>query len=295
MNILFSIIIPTYNRAKFLETTLRSLLMQGYQNFEIIVVDDGGHDGSDKVVESLNDHRIKYFWKENGERGAARNYGASIAKGQYLNFFDSDDIAYPNHLQTAFNTIFNLNSPEVFHLGYDVKTDDDRLIFKVDDFNGDIISYGIKRKKISINSLFVRKDVTQLVPFYEDRDLSASEDAVYICQLAAQFVIHYNNTITTTIIEHDSRSMLLASETQLLQRKSSMLKILKRDKLFMEKYGPYLKDIKREFDYMLSLSCLSKKDYKSARKYYWDYMSSHFLGFWDKRTLVFIKQHLNAF
>jgi glycosyltransferase involved in cell wall biosynthesis len=294
-NILFSIIIPTYNRAKFLENTLRSLLLQGYPNFEIIVVDDGGHDDSDKVAKSFSDHRIKYFWKENGERGAARNYGASLANGDYLNFFDSDDIAYPNHLETALTTIQNFNLPEVFHLAYDIKLQNDKLIHKVDKFNGDIISYGIKKKKISPHSLFIRKDVTKLIKFYEDRALTASEDAVYLCQLAARFTIYYNNTITATLVEHDKRSMNLATETELLQRRDSMLEILRNDIPFMEKYGSYLKDIKKEFDYLLTLSCLIKRDHKSARRYYWSYMSSNFFGFWDKRTFVFIKQYLNAF
>ena len=68
-DILFSIVIPTYNREKFIIKTIQSLLSQTYTKFEIIVVDDGSTDNTEKFVRNVKDKRIKFFKKENKERG----------------------------------------------------------------------------------------------------------------------------------------------------------------------------------------------------------------------------------
>src|SRR5690554_6195096 len=97
----FSIVIPTYNRAEIIGETIQSVINQSFSDFELLIVDDGGTDETDKVVATFPDKRITYFKKENAERGAARNFGANKSKGKYLNFLDSDDLLYPNHLETA--------------------------------------------------------------------------------------------------------------------------------------------------------------------------------------------------
>ena len=287
----FSIIIPTYNRSAFLLKTIQSFIDQEYKNFELIIVDDGGSDNSGKVSKSFNDNRINYYWKENEERGAARNFGAKLAKGLYVNFFDSDDIAYPNHLQVAYDTIIAKKNPEIFHLGYDGKIGD-KIIYRYNTFNGDILNYGIKKKRISINSLFIRKDVTQLVPFCEDRLLSVSEDALYVCQLAARHSFHYNNIITSTIVEHDKRSMVLAPYNQLKLRRDILLENLENDNIFMGKFGKYLKDIKKEYDYLLALSCLKTGNYVYSRKYFYSYLSFSLFSFLDIRSIVYVKKYI---
>jgi glycosyltransferase involved in cell wall biosynthesis len=100
----FSIIIPTYNRAEIVKTAIQSVKAQTYPEWELIVVDDGGSDKTKEVVEAFSDRRIKYFWKENGERGAARNFGVQKARGDYITFLDSDDKFLPNHLEDALYT-----------------------------------------------------------------------------------------------------------------------------------------------------------------------------------------------
>src|SRR6476660_9734655 len=119
-NIFFSVVVPTYNRADLITKTLQSLLNQQYTNYEIIVVDDGSTDNTEEVVKSLDNQRIIYVKKNNAERAAARNYGAAMAKGEYINFFDSDDLAYPNHMSEAIRIIKQHQKPEWFHLSYAV-------------------------------------------------------------------------------------------------------------------------------------------------------------------------------
>lgn len=97
----FSIIIPTYNRAHFLDRTISSVINQTYKNWELLIVDDGSTDNTKEVVQeySLSDDRVIYIYQENKKVSAARNNGLRIAQGDYLCFLDSDDEYMPHHLQ----------------------------------------------------------------------------------------------------------------------------------------------------------------------------------------------------
>ncbi|MCS6985063.1 MAG: glycosyltransferase family 2 protein, partial [Leptospiraceae bacterium] len=78
----FSVILPTYNRASWLPRSIQSVLDQKFQDFELIIVDDGSTDNTREVVAHFSDPRIKYYYKENQERSAARNFGIRKASGQ---------------------------------------------------------------------------------------------------------------------------------------------------------------------------------------------------------------------
>jgi glycosyltransferase involved in cell wall biosynthesis len=89
----FSVIIPTYNRANLLSTAIDSVLNQTFNDFELIVVDDGSIDGTKELLKEYQekDSRVRYIYQENAERSAARNSGIKNAKGTYICFLDSDD------------------------------------------------------------------------------------------------------------------------------------------------------------------------------------------------------------
>jgi len=95
-----SVVIPTYNRAHVVGRAIRSVLNQIYQDFEIIVVDDGSTDNTEEVVNCFNDPRICYIRHEQNKGGsAARNTGISMARGKYIAFLDSDDEWLPSKLE----------------------------------------------------------------------------------------------------------------------------------------------------------------------------------------------------
>lgn len=93
-----SVIIPTYNRARWLKKSIKSVLNQTYQDFELIVVDDGSTDNTKKVVESFRDERIRFFQQtkafpiKSQGAAAARNIGIKKAKGRLIAFNDDDDL-----------------------------------------------------------------------------------------------------------------------------------------------------------------------------------------------------------
>lgn len=88
-----SIIIPVYNAEKFLGKCINSVLTQTYENWEIIIIDDGSTDNSEKIYNEFakNDNRFKVYYQDNKGVSAARNFGINIAQGKYIIFIDADD------------------------------------------------------------------------------------------------------------------------------------------------------------------------------------------------------------
>src|SRR5437868_2002167 len=97
-NPLVSVVIPTYNSASFLSQSIESVLQQTYDNFEVIVIDDGSTDNTEAVLSDYKD-AIHYIKKNNGGPSGARNLGIAEAKGEFIAFQDSDDLWLPEKLQ----------------------------------------------------------------------------------------------------------------------------------------------------------------------------------------------------
>src|SRR3990170_2838516 len=93
-----SVIIPTYNREKYIVETLQSVFAQTFTDYEVIVIDDGSTDNTADVLRPYLD-RIVYIRKPNGGQGSARNVGIKVAKGEYIAFLDSDDLWMPEKLE----------------------------------------------------------------------------------------------------------------------------------------------------------------------------------------------------
>ena len=96
-----SVIIPTYNRANLLPRALNSVLYQSFTDFEIIIVNDGSTDATNKVIEEYDDPRIHYYSLEHiGNISSVRNIGLDKSNGNYIAFIDSDDIWHKDKLKT---------------------------------------------------------------------------------------------------------------------------------------------------------------------------------------------------
>ncbi len=111
----FSIIVPVYQVENYIRTCLESMEKQTYQDFEVILVDDGSKDSSSNICEEFvkKDKRFRLFHKENGGLSDARNYGVKKAKGEYLLFVDSDDSIEDGLLEVLDHTITKNNAPEL--------------------------------------------------------------------------------------------------------------------------------------------------------------------------------------
>lgn len=118
----FSIIIPLYNKEKFIENTIQSILDQTFQDFEIIVINDGSTDKSEEKLKQFDDPRIIYFSKKNEGASTARNYGIEKANSDFITFLDADDYWYPTFLETMFAIISKVPNQKVFSAAIEFDT-----------------------------------------------------------------------------------------------------------------------------------------------------------------------------
>ena len=117
MERLVSIITPTYNSEAFIAQTIESVQNQTYQNWEMIIVDDGSTDKTVEVIQNYinRDSRIQlHKLQENSGAGVVRNYAVELAKGKYISFLDSDDLWKPQKLEKQIAFLLENNLPFTF-------------------------------------------------------------------------------------------------------------------------------------------------------------------------------------
>lgn len=107
MSTFISVIVPVYNIEEYIERCVNSILNQTYDNFEVLLVDDGSTDRSGEILDCYKekDSRVKVFHKENGGSSSARNLAIDNANGEYLSFVDSDDYIEPDFLESLVEPI----------------------------------------------------------------------------------------------------------------------------------------------------------------------------------------------
>jgi len=266
---LFSIIIPTYNRADFIVKTIQSVLNQTYNNFEVIVVDDGSTDNTSAVVKAIKDKRIKYYQKDNAERAAARNYGIKKAKGDYITFLDSDDILYQKYLEEANLFIKKNKSVDIFHQLFEIKNTDGELIQSADYSNTNaFISLVEKGNFMACQGMFLQVDFANANLFIEDRNLAGSEDYELWLRIAATINIKINPVVTSALIAHEDRSVVNVDVDKLILRKELMLSYLFSNKLISNELSK-CKDVLTSgaYSYISLHIALAKKSKKTALQY----------------------------
>jgi glycosyltransferase involved in cell wall biosynthesis len=185
-----SVIIPTYNRAHMIGRAVRSVLSQTFQDFELIVVDDGSHDGTEDVIRRFGDARIRYLRHDvNKGAQAARNTGIDAVRGNYISFLDSDDEWRPDKLQRQME-IFNTNPHRLANLGV-VLTGSQHVQLETNERSrpityecyGDLYPEVFLRKVQGQMPALVRKDVLQQAGYY-DESLPAAQDWDMLVRLA---------------------------------------------------------------------------------------------------------------
>ena len=185
MKPLISVIIPAYNCADYLESTIDSIKKQTYTSWEIILIDDGSSDETPALVErlALEDKRITAFHQPNGKQGKARNNGIRRAKGELIAFLDADDLWAPDKLQFQLACLEEEKVDLVFSNGYiclendmtrrdfDFKT----MVGKVRGKSGLDLFY--ESNRIPTSSVLCRKDALEKAGFFDESpDIQNCED-----------------------------------------------------------------------------------------------------------------------
>ena len=205
----FSVIIPTYNRATLLSIAINSVIAQTFQNWELILVDDGSTDNTKEIVKEYtkSDSRIIYLFQQNAERCVARNNGIKRATGKYICFLDSDDFYLSNRLQALYNSISHSNFPKVvFFTG--LKTLSPTCERDVPVY----FENGVKKfdfiATTTIHSQQICAEASILKAYNFDPAFRIGEDLELWLRINNKHSFFYlENQFTVVVVDHDDRSV----------------------------------------------------------------------------------------
>lgn len=203
---IFSVVIPTYNRADLVIEAIQSVLDQKYSLFECIVVDDGSTDDTEQKVAQFNDARLKYHYKNNGGECDARNYGISEAIGDYICFLDSDDLYLPHHLSTFARAIeINGQVIGVFRTGFIHKYSNHEVSSPFYQSNGQFASpvHYFLRNTCGVHTVAIHRDCFKDDQF--DIAFYLFGDTHLLTRIFAKFPFLQIEDHTCIIREHSSR------------------------------------------------------------------------------------------
>jgi glycosyltransferase involved in cell wall biosynthesis len=204
----FSVILPTYNRAHSIANAIKSLLIQDFKNWELIIIDDGSTDNTKEVVEKFNDLRIKYHYQNNTERSVARNNGFKVSKGNYICFLDSDDEYCANHLSAFYNFLESNGFPKamIFSNAMVIK---DGICYNEPTAKlelGDPLGY-ILQNSIIPDRVCLHADILKDYQF--SPLVNIGEDAILWAQLTSKYPLLHLNETTIMYHVHDDNSVNL--------------------------------------------------------------------------------------
>ena len=212
-----SVVIPTYNRARFLAAAVASVRAQTYPCTEVIIVDDGSTDNTADVVASLGE-RIRYIRQANAGPAAARNRGISEATGELVAFLDTDDRWLPE--KTARQVAILLREPSVALVSADMAIEDDAGTVQVasnfecrglhalfSSLDGKPVSDSpsllLKVNFINTSTVMARRDVLQAMNGFDTR-LRYGEDLELWLRIAARHGIACETSVQEIRVEHAS-------------------------------------------------------------------------------------------
>ncbi|MDD5454425.1 MAG: glycosyltransferase [Candidatus Ratteibacteria bacterium] len=229
---LISVIIPAYNRAKFLEEAVKSVLAQTYKNWELIIVDDGSTDDTSEVVKKFLDERIIYLHQDNKGASAARNKGILKAKGEYIAFLDSDDMWLPQKLQKQLE-VFNKSrfKPGVVYTGIQYMDYKGNLKKqrKLPAYRGNIFKKLLRKNIAGIGStMLVKKECFEKCGSF-DENLPSRMDLDMILRISEHFTVDYVPEILALERIHEGRIT------------ADIEKKIKGREMLFDKIRPYLK------------------------------------------------------
>ena len=177
---LISIIIPLYNKEECIVKTIESITKQDYDDYEIVVVDDGSTDGSVALIQSLNNDKIKIYKKENGGPASARNYGVENAMGKWGLFLDADDSLELGSLKILEGLVHKEPTCEFFCCNHYIQADNKKMLFSTKFKEGYIynnfFAYQTKRIRPRAGAALFSMSLLRKYPYneryrrYEDAD-----------------------------------------------------------------------------------------------------------------------------
>lgn len=288
---LVSVIIPCYNRAHLLKQTVQTFMEQSRMDFELIIVDDGSTDDTKQVVDSFKSNLIKYFHIPNVERGAARNYGAMRASGKYLNFFDSDDLALPEHIEKATEIVLNYKGIKAFQLHVANRFGDS--IAKIFAPGSSTINAMILRGEYCFpNGMFIEKNTFLKYKYNGSRKLAGTEDLELYLRMIPKIDILFFPIVTSVYLNHEGRSVLQFDEMKLVDRLDELILGIEASEDFVQMYRGKIKLVKSRMLSYIALHAALDGNKRISFKYYKKAVFTRPIEIFSRRSMAILKKIL---
>jgi len=205
--ILFSIIMPTYNRATMIAKAIESVINQTYTNWELIIIDDGSSDNTAEIINSYNDSRVKYFFRENRGKSVARNTGIDNSVGEFIAFLDDDDYYLPEFLSKFYDKIIEEKNKTGIYMCRVAEED-----------KGQTIAKEINTKYLENPPLLIWKYGANYLPFVTSREVFKTEkydpqfplgqDYHLLIRVVMKLPLFYIPDVLCVIRNHPDRSVV---------------------------------------------------------------------------------------
>ncbi|WP_242085694.1 glycosyltransferase family 2 protein [Aestuariivivens sediminis] len=290
----FSIVIPLFNKVDYICDTLTSVLNQSFQDFEVIIVNDGSTDGSIDIVKSFKDPRIKIYEQENQGASVARNYGIEQAESDFIALIDADDIWYKNHLSALKHVIKSFPEAGLFCTNYEVKRSKDLITpaafnFKFDKdpllienfFEASLITFIPTSSSVA----FLKYHFNEIGGYHEA--LRSGQDIDLWIRMGLRYKVAFNPEITMLYNWYDHGSL---SKSNYNSDRYHLINAYKEEETKHISFKKYL-DINR---YALAIRCILNDEHELYRtlKKEIDYrnlnLKQHILIYLPKMVLRFL-------
>ena len=216
MSGLVSIITPSYNSAKYIAETIKSVQNQTYSNWEMIIVDDCSSDNTEELIKEiqLTDSRIHFFrLDQNSGSGIARNKGIEYASGNYMTFIDSDDIWFSDFIKNSIEAIQTSKTPFVFS---SYRRSNDNLEFVYSDF--------IVPQKVTYKDILKSNSISCLTAFLDIKILGKKYMPKIRKRQDMGLWLQYLKEIPYAYGIQDPQAIYRIRENSLSRNKSNLLK-----------------------------------------------------------------------
>lgn len=264
----FSVVIPTYNRAKLLPKTLETVFAQSYPAKEVLVVDNCSTDDTEQVLAPLiAAGKIRYIrHDQNYERARSRNTGMENATGDFVTFLDSDDLMYRNNLADAAEYVRTTPGARFFHNLYElVDTQGKRLhLYRVpslQDPRSDILEGNF----LSCIGVFIHREIYSRLRFDTDPRMTGSEDWLYWIRVIADYIPGRINKVNSGIVHHGGRTVMEVDLDKLNKRMDLVRQKVWGDEHLRKAYGNRRNRLEVGFLIYLSAVANSAKKFREAR------------------------------
>jgi len=260
----FSVIIPLFNKEKYIFDTLKSVINQIFVDFEIIIINDGSSDNSLDIVKSFNDERIKILNQKNLGLCRSRNNGIKASKGKFIALLDADDLWTEDFLQTIYNLINNYNDYKVFATNVKLLPKNKIANLNSKNFNFELTTvisnyFNICKNIFGPSSLVINKNIFEDVGYFNEIVNYGEEDDFYIRCFTNYNIIYYK----------DFKSYYrIGVENQLTAPNINFDRKIPDYELYLNKYNH--KDLKKFIDYVyfrLVVLFKMEKNYKLVNFY----------------------------